>query len=209
MTGKLQVSSVHKKGYLSRNTQVLPCKPCQHWVLLLLGFPPVPRVLVSAQGLISVPVAVKQLQLRNSFANVKNSKPGELIHLALSITIIVRFVYVKQSSFQLWSINFVSGNILLHFSASPYQLSACTSTPPCCSCCSLWGVSTEGQVQSPGEESRRPHCRWPSLQSPQELPPEILRCVWCQNDLDLDFSSSSEYKDTRLTSDYSTGEYQH
>ena len=54
-------------------------------------------------------------QLRNSFADVKISKPGELIHLALSITIIVRFVYVKQSSFQLWSINIVSGNILLPF----------------------------------------------------------------------------------------------
>ena len=51
-------------------------------------------------------------QLRNSFADVKISKPGELIHLALSITIIVRFVY------------------------SPARLSACTSTPPCRSCCS-------------------------------------------------------------------------
>ena len=54
-------------------------------------------------------------QLRNSFADVKISKPGELIHLALSITIIVRFVDVKQSSFRLWSINLVSGNILLPF----------------------------------------------------------------------------------------------
>ena len=54
-------------------------------------------------------------QLRNSFANVKISKPGELIHLALSITIIVRFVDVKQSFFWLWSINLVSGNTLLPF----------------------------------------------------------------------------------------------
>ena len=56
-------------------------------------------------------------QLRNSFANVKISKLGELIHLALSlsITFIVRFIDVKQSSFRLWSINLVSGNILLPF----------------------------------------------------------------------------------------------
>ena len=57
-------------------------------------------------------------QLRNSFANVKISKLGELIHLALispSITLIVRFIDVKQSSFRLWSINLVSGNILLPF----------------------------------------------------------------------------------------------
>ena len=56
-------------------------------------------------------------QLRNSFANVKISKIGELIHLALSlsITLIVRFIDVKQSSFRLWSINLVSGNILLPF----------------------------------------------------------------------------------------------
>ena len=42
-------------------------------------------------------------QLRNSFADVEISKPGELIHLALSIIIIVRFVDVKQYSFRLWS----------------------------------------------------------------------------------------------------------
>ena len=54
-------------------------------------------------------------QLRNSFADVKISKPGELIHLALSITVIIRFVDVKQSSFRLKSINLVSGNILLPF----------------------------------------------------------------------------------------------
>ena len=105
-------------------------------------------------------------QLRNSFADVKISKPGELIHLALSITIIVRFVYVKQSSFQL-----VQHCLWQHpppLSASPARLSACTSTPPCRSCCSPWG--------------------------PQELPHSSLRCVWCQNDSDLDFSSSSEYR---------------
>ena len=78
----MQVFSVHKKSYLSRNTQVHPCQPCQHRALLLLGFPPVQ----SAQGLISVPVAA-----------------------------IVRFVDVKQSSFRLWSINLVSGNILFPF----------------------------------------------------------------------------------------------
>ena len=39
-------------------------------------------------------------QLSISFTNVKISKPGELIHLALSITLIVRFV---------------DGNILLPF----------------------------------------------------------------------------------------------
>ena len=54
-------------------------------------------------------------QLRNSFADVKISKSGELIHLALSITIIVRFVDVKQSSFWPRSINLVYGNILLPF----------------------------------------------------------------------------------------------
>ena len=42
-------------------------------------------------------------QLRNSFADVEISKPGELIHLDLSIIIIVRFVDVKQYSSWLWS----------------------------------------------------------------------------------------------------------
>ena len=157
----MQVFSVHKQNYLSRNSQVLPCQPCQRQVLLLLGFPPVQRDLVSHQRYL-------MQQLRNSFANVKISKTGELINLALSITIIVRFVDVKQSFFLALEHQPCLWQPPPPLLASPARLSSCASTPPCCS---PWGLSTEGRVQSPGGESRRPHCCCPSQQSPQELPP--------------------------------------
>ena len=48
-------------------------------------------------------------------ADVKISKPGELLHLALSITIFVRVVDVRQSPFRIRSINLVFGHILLPF----------------------------------------------------------------------------------------------
>ena len=63
----------------------------------LFKSPPVQRVLVSFPG--SFWYLLQRLSI--SFTNVKISKPGELIHLAPSITLIVRFVDVKQSSFKL------------------------------------------------------------------------------------------------------------
>ena len=88
-----------------RHTQVLPC-------LANVGYSSILAFHQSRKFLSAPKGSFRYLlqQLRNSFANVKISKLGELIHLALSlsITLIVRFIDVKQSSFRLWSINLVS-----------------------------------------------------------------------------------------------------
>ena len=53
---KILFAFVQVSGTLSlcasvKHTKILPCQPCQRRVLLLLGSPPVQRVLVSFQGL--------------------------------------------------------------------------------------------------------------------------------------------------------------
>ena len=105
-----------------------------------------------------------------------------------------------SSSDSLMSSNLFFGlgasTLSLATSSSPFSKSSSALSlrqhPSHRSCCSPWGLSTWGPLQSPGGERRRPHCCWPFLQSPQELPSSSLRCVWCQNDSDLDFSSRSD-----------------
>ena len=111
MTGKCKCSVFTKKVIFQETHRYILASPANVGYSSFLAFHQSREFLSAPKGSFRYMLQ----QSRNSFANVKISKPGELIHLALSITIIVRFVDVKQSSFRLWSINLVSGNILLPF----------------------------------------------------------------------------------------------
>ena len=129
------------------------------------------------------------------FFSVSKGSFGYLLQ-QLSISFAkVRFIDVQQSSFRLWSINLVSGNILIPFQLVESISALSLYQHPCLphllfTLRSLhWGSSAVARWRKSLSTTL---LALPT--SPQELPPSSLWCVWCQHDSDLDFSSSCEYR---------------